>query len=301
MRPGDRPGAHARTLAGPREDPIRRPRQGRKRRPWVQVALPESRVFQAVVPITDANRSSHAAELLHGGGAGDQLRAEERIIDLIKLELDKQPLACLAASPALVTELIEMLERLGPRVAMIEPAPAGLFRAGEHLKKRPGARSCALRFFLGRTQASAYWRWACSRSSGIRSTCPPRISPPRSWPTYSTLWMQGRHSRITVPIDTVVIHGRPDLECRSSPRSFRERTGAPAAPLRRAGYEPVGGGDGHGPGRSAHGCRRARPAPSQAGGPDPGDLPWGELVLQGRWSRGCRCSSMPARWSSRRN
>ena len=29
------------------------------------------------------------------------LRAEERVIDLVKLELNKQPLACLAASPRL--------------------------------------------------------------------------------------------------------------------------------------------------------------------------------------------------------
>ena len=44
---------------------------------------------------------------------------------------------------------------------------------------------------------------------------------------YSTLWMMGRHARITLPIDTVVIHGRPDLVLTEQQKeAFGPRTGA---------------------------------------------------------------------------
>ncbi len=104
------------------------------RRPWVQVALPESRVFQAVVPITGANRTSSPQAYFMEAVRATNVRAEERVIDMIKLEMDKQPLACLAASPrGVITTLIELLEGIGARVALIESAPAGLFREGAFL------------------------------------------------------------------------------------------------------------------------------------------------------------------------
>ena len=44
---------------------------------------------------------------------------------------------------------------------------------------------------------------------------------------YSTLWMMGRHARITLPIDTVVIHGRPDLILTEQQQeAFGPRSGA---------------------------------------------------------------------------
>src|SRR5437764_890797 len=86
----------------------------REYQPWVQIAVPESKVFQAVVPITGANRSAAPEALFMEAVQATNLRAEERMIDLIKLELNKHPLACLAASPRVfITELIETLNRLG--------------------------------------------------------------------------------------------------------------------------------------------------------------------------------------------
>ena len=44
---------------------------------------------------------------------------------------------------------------------------------------------------------------------------------------YSTLWMMARHTRLTVPIDTVIIHGRPDLALtQQQQESFGTQTGA---------------------------------------------------------------------------
>ena len=46
--------------------------------PWVQVGIPDGQAFQAVVPITQANRSADGADLLPRGRAGDQ-RPRRRI------------------------------------------------------------------------------------------------------------------------------------------------------------------------------------------------------------------------------
>ena len=89
---------------GQRQDPLQKTsgRSKHARRPWVQVALPESSVFQAVVPITGANRSSPPQAYFMEAVRATNLRAEERVIDLVKLEMNKQPLACLAASPPIL-------------------------------------------------------------------------------------------------------------------------------------------------------------------------------------------------------
>ena len=73
--------------------------KARVRRPWVQIGLPESRIFQATVPITPANRLSPAQNFFLEAVQSTNLRAEDRIIDLIKIEVNKQPLACLSACP----------------------------------------------------------------------------------------------------------------------------------------------------------------------------------------------------------
>ena len=57
-------------------------------------------MFQAVVPITHANRNAPPQIYFLEAVQATNIRAEERIIELLKLELNKQPLACVAASPA---------------------------------------------------------------------------------------------------------------------------------------------------------------------------------------------------------
>ena len=82
--------------------------------PWVQIALPESRVFHAVVPITGANRSATPQAYFMEATQATNMRAEERVIDLLKLELNKKPLAALAASQRLlITDIIDALSGLG--------------------------------------------------------------------------------------------------------------------------------------------------------------------------------------------
>ena len=70
-----------------------------KARPWIQIGLPESQVFQATVAITPTNRLYTPQNFFLEAVQSTNLRAEDRTIDLLKLELDKQPLACLSACP----------------------------------------------------------------------------------------------------------------------------------------------------------------------------------------------------------
>jgi hypothetical protein len=52
--------------------------------------------------------------------------------------------------------------------------------------------------------------------------------------------MMGRHARITVPIDTVILNGRPALLILQQPEDFRERTGARLIRWDLPGYDLPG-------------------------------------------------------------
>jgi len=270
---------------GRRQDPLPKTSGKSKqlRGPWVQLALPESRVFQAVVPITGANRSSTPQAYFMEAVRATNLRAEERVIDLVKLEMEKQPLACLAASPRpVITDLIAMLEEIGTRVALIESAPAGLFRAGAYFKKAPRGSKLCIRFFLGQTQAIGVLALGMQPILWHAFDLPAGDLLAAVMATYSTLWMQGRHCRIHVPIDTVVIHGRADLELAIKPEMFRERTGARLLRCGEPGYESVSAALGTALANhytDTSGLNLARefkpPVPFRE------IFPWGELVLQG--------------------
>jgi hypothetical protein len=269
----------------PALDPKKRRTLGmrRSRRPWLQIAIPESRVFQAVVPITGANRSAPPQAFFMEAVQSTNLRSEERIIDLIKLEIDKQPLACLAASPRqVITELIDLLHGLGARVAMIEPGPAGLVRAGGFRKKLPRGSKLAIRFFLGRTQAIGVLTTQSQPLIWHTFDLPTADETAAILATYSTLWMQGRHAHITQPIDAVVIHGRSDLELTIKPESFRERTGARLFRCEGPGYESVEAALGTAlanPFTEAIGLDLARGLKPEV--PIREIFPWSELVLEG--------------------
>ena len=103
-------------------------------KPWVRIGLPEARVFQAAVPITSANRQHSPQNFFLEAVQVTNVRAEDRIVELLKVELESQQLACVAASPrGIVESSIDMMSKLGTRVDLIEAAPASLWRAGRTL------------------------------------------------------------------------------------------------------------------------------------------------------------------------
>ena len=196
--------------------------------PWVRLGLPEARVFQAALPITPANHQHTAQNFFLEAVQATNVRAEDRIVELIKVELGgpSRWRAWRHLPATSIESSIGMISRLGARVGLIEPGPAALFRAGAYLQQS-SARLEAVRSFLP-------GRAPCDRrpgrrhrvlSSGMRSTYPPGDEIAAILAAYSTLWMMGRHARITVPIDTVIIHGRPELALVKQADEFRQRTG----------------------------------------------------------------------------
>jgi hypothetical protein len=236
-----------------------------------------------VVPITQANRNATAQAYFLQAVQATNVRAEDRVIDLVRLEVDRQSLACVAASPAgAIQGLVEMISGLGARVGLIQPTPAALFRAGaSHAKAPRGSKLCA-RFFLGTHQAIGvlgagdqplFWH-AFQLTQGQEMSV--------LMAAYSTLWMLRRNGRIDVPIDTVVVHGRPELALGPGSDEFRQRTGARLIRCAEPGYGMIS---------AALGLALTDPLSDEprhdlARGlkPEPliGDVfPWGELALHG--------------------
>jgi hypothetical protein len=206
-------------------------KRGRRRTdplgPWVQVGMPESQVFQAVVPITSANRNSPPQGYFLEAVQATNLRAEERMIDLVKLELNKRPLACVAAAARnAIDPFFEMMTELGTRIGLVEPTPASLCRAGAFHCKAPHNSKLVVRFVLGREHAIGVM------AAGAQPLFWHGFDLPRGDETgailagYSTLWMFGRHARISLPVDTVVVHGRSDIALTQDKDAFHKRTGA---------------------------------------------------------------------------
>jgi len=260
-------------------------RPGRKARvgPWVQLGVPESQVFQAVVPITESNRNAPPQTYFLEAVQATNVRAEDRTIDLLKLEINKQHLACVAASPrGAIASSVDMMNELGTRVGLAEPAPAALYRAGAFYRAAPRGSKLAVRFFLGREQAIGVL--AAGAQPLFWHAFDLRVGDETAaiLAAYSTLWMLGRHGRITLPIDTLIVHGRPELALTQDPKAFHQRTGArlirsavpdydlAAVALGVALANPLANEAGH------NLARALKPAVSIRE-----IFPWGELVLQG--------------------
>jgi hypothetical protein len=258
-------------------------RKRRKPGPRVRLGLPEARVFQAALPITASNNQHTAQNFFLEAVQSTNVRAEDRIVELIKVDIGGRPLACVAASPRNAVEAsIGMISRLGGRVGLIEPGPAALFRAGEYYRRAPRGSQLCVRFFLGEHHAIGVL------AAGPQPLCWQTFDLPSGDETaailaaHSTLWMMGRHARVTIPIDTVMIHGRPEVIFAQKEDEFRKRTGArlvrcgepdydlPAAALGLALANPLAGATG------LDLARNLKPAISI------GEVfPYGELLLHG--------------------
>ena len=189
----------------------------------------------------------------------------------------------MAASPrGAITRLIEMMDELGTRVGLAEPAPAALYRAGAFYRKAPRGSKLTARFFLGRQQAIGVLAAGAQPLFWHTFDLPPGDETTAILAANSTLWMLGRHSRITLPIDTVIVHGRPELALDAGPRGVPPAHRGPVDPLRQPDYDPAA---------VALGVALANPLADETGHDLARTLkpavsireifPWGELVLHG--------------------
>ncbi len=161
-------------------------------------------------------------------------------------------------------------------------------------RRRRGAQSCAIRFFLGRTQAIGVLALGMQPVLWHTFDLPAEDRARRDHGHVLDALDAGAACRIGVPIDTVIVHGRPELELGIKPEVFRERTGARLLRCGEPGYEPVGAALGTALANPLTETNGAQPgARVQTAGANPGDLPLGRAGPPGGcWSRGCQCFSM---------
>jgi hypothetical protein len=206
--------------------------------PRVRLGLPEARVFQAALSITSSNNQNTPQNFFLEAVQATNVRAEDRIVELIKLDVGGRPLACVAASPRNAVEAsIMMISRLGARVGLIEPGPAALFRAGEYHWRTPRGSKLCLRFFLGEQHAIGVLAAGSRPLFWQTFELPSGDETAAILAAHSTLWMMGRHARVTIPIDTVIIHGRPGVVFGQKEDDFRKRTGARLVRCAEPGYD----------------------------------------------------------------
>ena len=204
------------------------------------MGLAGARVFQATLPITVSNRQYTAQNFFLEAVQATNIRAEDRIVELTKLDLDNCSLACVAASPrSFIESTIEMLSKLGVRVGLIEAAPAALYRAGVFYQKAPRGTKLCCRFFLGELQAIGVLAWGAQPLFWHTIDLPKGEETAAIMAAYSTLWIMGRDARITVPIDAVIVHGRPELTLTRQAAEFSTRTGARLIRCDQPSNEPV--------------------------------------------------------------
>jgi len=210
----------------------------RRRKPWVQVGLPEHQVFQASVPISASNRALSAQSLFLEAVQATNLRAEDHVFDLKKIDVAKRPLSIVSACRRqIVVDLIDALGRSGVQVASAEPAPSALLRIAL-MEQRGASRSkLCMRFFLGPRRALALLSFGPHPLFWQVFDLPPDAEEDAVRSTYSTLWLLWRRHGVKVPIAAVHLHGRPGLALSAQREAFEKQAGAEVFRSPGPGYD----------------------------------------------------------------
>ena len=99
IRPCDKRVPRGRARADARAVDHTRLEPSTRARPWVRVVFPRRAFFKRAADHR-LQPPAYPPELLPRGVQATNIRAEDRIVELIKLDLDNRSLACVAASPA---------------------------------------------------------------------------------------------------------------------------------------------------------------------------------------------------------
>jgi hypothetical protein len=187
-------------------------KKGRCRLP-VAVGLPGSRFFFATRPTRGGSENTSAESMLQGVLLSPNVCIDDLIVDLIRTDLCKHPVASMAACrKKYLNNIMSILEQCGIRPQRVEPAPCALTRAAAERHKQRRRSKNILRVFLNDEQGLAVlvagnlpiaWQTFALPSGGEPAAilCASRI-----------LQTLGKHYGIDSPLDTVVVHGRSDLK-----------------------------------------------------------------------------------------
>ena len=190
------------------------PLLGRKslRRVPVAVGLPAGRVYFSTRPIQTASGDPSPHVLLREALRSPNVSVNEMVVDVIKSQPDKRQVASIVSCDRdYLKNLLDSLKGCEVGRPRVEPMPCALLRAATKRHRAGRSAKVVIRFFLSDAQALAVlvvndlpvvWRTFSlprgDEASAILSAC-------RGLATVS------KDCGIESPLDTVMIHGRPDL------------------------------------------------------------------------------------------
>ncbi len=186
-------------------------RRGLSRVP-VAVGLSTGRTYFSTRPIQTASSDPSPQVLLRESLRSANISVGEMVVDVIKAKPDKRSVASIVAcDKKYVLGLLEALKQCGIRPFRAEPAPCALLRAAANRRRTDRRAKVVLRLFLHDAQGLAVlavnnmpvvWRsFSLARSDEASAL----LSVGRSLLTIS------RDCGIESALDTVIVHGRPDL------------------------------------------------------------------------------------------
>lgn len=206
-------------------------------RPKVVLGVPLVRVFHSVREVAGAGRKEPEVwlqESLQTAGT----RIEDMVIDVAETVVGKKQVAGLVSCRRRsMAEALEALKKRSARLVLVEPTSCSLLRLATDRLKAPRGKKLSARFLLGDRQALGmvvagglplHWRLfdlpAGEEPLAIHSALVGLRMHVRSW-------------KIDAGINTVLIHGRPDLASKLDPAELGSRMGAKVARADGPGYD----------------------------------------------------------------
>ena len=162
------------------------------------------------------------------------------MIDVVETSVGRRTMGALVSCRRKwLAPVIETIVNLKGRLYRAEPGPCGLLRLGSSHLKAPRSSKLSARFFLGERDGLAmlvangiplHWR---------TFELPNGAEPAALMGAFVALRMQARNWRVEGVIDSVLIHGRPDLAPKLVPAELKSRMQAPVFLARAPGFEPA--------------------------------------------------------------
>ncbi|MHC4398929.1 MAG: hypothetical protein ACYTG0_04540 [Planctomycetota bacterium] len=185
---------------------------GKVRRVPVAVGLATERTYFATRPIQNVASNPSPRVLLREALRSANVSVDEMAVDVIRAQPDKRLVASIVScEKRYLSRLLSALNECGVRPFRVEPMPCAMLRTAARRRRAPRGTKVVLRLFLSDTELLAVlvvrnlpvvWR-SCKLPLGDEASA--IISATRSLSAVS------KDCGVESELDTVIIHGRPDL------------------------------------------------------------------------------------------
>ena len=203
-----------------------RPLIAGKRRAVVAVGLPATRVFFATRSLRGSDGEASPEVLLQKALQSPSISVDDLIVDLVRSDVSKVPMATMAAcrrEP--LSGLLASLAVCGVRPFCVEPGPCALARAAALQHRAPWRAKMVLRVFLCADQGLAVAIAGNLPLAWRKFVLPKGGEVPAILCATRTLRTLARFCGIESPLNTAMIHGRPDLHEQLNSAEFANEIG----------------------------------------------------------------------------